>query len=43
MQPSLDPRLWLVLPHFEHASAVSTFAPMHHRATNALASVASAK
>jgi hypothetical protein len=33
----------LILPHPEHAPVVSTLDPTHHRATKALASIASAK
>ena len=41
--PCPDPRRRHILAHPEHAPAVSTFAPTHHRATNALASGASPK
>ena len=44
MQPSPDPRLRFVLAHLEHASGSLDLRPdAHHRATKALASVASAK
>jgi hypothetical protein len=38
-----DPRRRLILPNLEHAPGGLHLGPAHHRATNALASVASAK
>jgi len=43
MQPGADPCLRFILPTWKTPPVVSTLAPTHHRATKALARVASAK